>query len=247
MQTQVLKFNLKTTMKKVILLLAAIVLTLPLYSQDGGQRELAVIINMEGAAVYEHPGFDSQQQALIPTGAILVVEERIGTQEKLKLGEGFALTGEWVKPVGTEGYIFSSDLSSKRVSTGRNESGQPFIDLLGSLTREERKEELVATPAGEFPKVVVQRFYENGTQSLTYWDGCVDEVAEYRGLALNEVYHQLVSDHGLFMGDGSYEIPLFTEKVGNEWRFENPLGPTQGIVITLQEDGALVVSAYSCD
>lgn len=237
--------NLPLNMKKALFLLAALILAFPLYAQDLGEGKVMVVINMSGAKIYESPTFASPTLNVMPMGAILLVEERIGSEEEQQVGVGFSLSGEWIKSAGTEGFIFSSDLTSRRLKTGLNDHGMPFIDLLGDFTGEEKEKKQVETPGGEFPKVMIHRYYENGTYSYTAWDGCFDHVTEYRGLELHEVYHQLVSDYSLFMSDGSLEMPQFEGKSGNKLKFGS-IGASEDLTLELKEDGVVVVSSYDC-
>ena len=233
-------------MKKTFLLLFTLLLSHSLLGQDEKGKTEFSVINILGAKVYEQPTFASKVLTEIPIGGIIQPERSIETNEAFAIGKGFFLSGKWIKPMDINGFVFSSDLSSKKVETGTSDYGQEYINLLGELISEQSEEKKIKTEIGEFPQYCEYKYYENGKYSLTIWDGCFDHMTEYQNLTLNEVYHQMVSDYGLLMNGKDFLVPEFQEKAGNILKFEG-LDATQDLKIELKENGIFVVTSYSCD
>lgn len=208
-----------------------------LWSQSRDNRKELRVINLLGAKVYERPTFSSNILAELPVGDVLKVETSIETTEQFEVGAGFSFPGQWIKPQGIEGYIFSSDLTNKPLEIEISEQGGTYINLLGKLLSEKNEKEIVKTQNGEFPKHLEFKYYEYGTYSYTAWDGCFGHVTEYKNLSINEVYHQMVSDYG--------PVPAFQEKTGTIIKFESD-GATQDLKIEIRENGTMVVSSYDC-
>ena len=178
-------------------------------------------------------------------GENLIIETIIQTNEQMEIGNGFSLSGNWIKPENITGFVFSSDLSAKKVEIGKNEFEQTYINLLGKLIDEKDEKKLIITENGEFPKYFEYKYYENGTYSYTAWDGCFDHITEYKNLFLNEVYHQMVSDYYGIMSDNATWIPKFQVKEGNVIKFEGE-GATEDLKIELKENNSIAVSSYDC-
>tara|TARA_R100000935_G_scaffold56703_1_gene88963 strand:- start:571 stop:1176 length:606 start_codon:yes stop_codon:yes gene_type:complete len=200
---------------------------------------------MLGAKVYEKPTFNSKTLTELSIGKTVVIEQSIDTQERLYMGNGFSLKGHWIKPIGINGFVFSSDLTDKKAEIGKSKHGYTFINLLGSLKEKKEDKETIKTDQGDFPKFFEYKYYENGNYTYTSWDGCFDHVTEYKNLSLNEVYHQMVSDYGMMMNGDEFQVPMFKEKAGNTIKFEGE-GATQDLQIEIKENGTIVVSSYDC-
>ena len=110
------------------------------------------------------------------------------------------------------------------------------------------EEEIVKTNNGEFSKYSEYKYYENGTYTCTIWDDCFNHKYRYVNLALNEVYHQMLSDYcELFIAIDRSElyIPVFQEKTENILKFEC-YGASQDLQIELIDNQIFEVSSYDC-
>ena len=228
--------------------IALIIIVLFFNSNFGQNRENGTelcVINMLSAKVYEKPTFESKTLTELKVGENIITESVIQTDEQMEIGNGFSLSGNWIKPVNINGFVFSSDLSDKNVEIGKSKYGQTYINLLGNLTDKKEEKKLIKTENGEFPKYFEYKYYENGTYIYTAWDGCFDHKTEYKNLTLNEVYHQMVSDYGVLMNENEFWTPIFQEKSRNLIKFEGE-GATEDLKIELKENGKIIVSSYDC-
>jgi hypothetical protein len=236
---------LPTIMKNCIALIITILFFNSLFGQNLEIGTDLCVINMLGAKVYEKPTLESKILTELKVGENIIIENIVQTDEQMKIGNGFSLSGNWIKPMNINGFVFSSDLSNKNVEIGQNKYGQTYINLLGKLTDKKEEKKLVKTDNGEFPKYFEYKYYENGTYTYTAWDGCFDHITEYKNLKLNEVYHQMVSDYGGIMNVNEFWIPIFQEKSGNFIKFEGE-GATEDLKIEIKENGKIIVSSYDC-
>jgi uncharacterized protein YuzE len=232
-------------MKNCIALIITILFFNSLFGQNLEIGTDLCVINMLGAKVYEKPTLESKILTELKVGENIIIENIVQTDEQMKIGNGFSLSGNWIKPMNINGFVFSSDLSNKNVEIGQNKYGQTYINLLGKLTDKKEEKKLVKTDNGEFPKYFEYKYYENGTYTYTAWDGCFDHITEYKNLKLNEVYHQMVSDYGGIMNVNEFWIPIFQEKSGNFIKFEGE-GATEDLKIEIKENGKIIVSSYDC-
>ena len=203
------------------------------------------VINLLGAKVYEKPTFESKALTELKVGENLIIETIIQTDEQMEIGKGFSLSGNWIKPMNINGFVFSSDLSDKKVEIGKSKYGQTYINLLGKLTDKKEEEKLVKMDNGEFPQYFEYKYYENGTYTYSSFDGCFNHKTEYKNLTLSQVYHQMVSDYYGIMGDSETWIPVFQGRDGNIIKFEGE-GATEDLKIKIKENGILTVSSYDC-
>ena len=235
-------------MKNCITLIFTLLFFNSHFGQSPANKAELCVINMLGAKVYEKPTFDSKALTELKLGENIIIENIIQTNEQFEIGKGFYLTGNWIKPMNINGFLFSSDLTDKNVEIGKSEYGQTFINLLGKMTDKKEEKKLIATENGEFLKYFEYKYYVNGTYTYTAWDGCFDHITEYKNLTLNEVYHQMVSDYGMNMTDvngTSFWIPIFQEKSENFIKFEGE-GATEDLKIELKQNGIVIVSSYDC-
>lgn len=215
------------------------------FGQNNEKSHQLYVINILGATVYEKPTFDSKTLNHLPVGKTVVIEKSIDSQERLEIGNDFSLEGNWIKPKGIIGYVFSTDLTDIKAEIGRNEFGHTFIDLLGNLIEKKEDKKTIKTDQGEFPKYFEYKFYENGIYTQTSWDGCFDHNTKYKNLSLSEVYHQMVSDYGIMMNGNEFQVPMFVEKSGNTLKFEGE-GATEDLKIEIRDNCTIVVSSYDC-
>jgi hypothetical protein len=235
-------------MKNCIALIITILFFNSLFGQNLEIGTDLCVINMLGAKVYEKPTLESKILTELKVGENIIIENIVQTDEQMKIGNGFSLSGNWIKPMNINGFVFSSDLSNKNVEIGQNKYGQINVDLKGNLIDEKEEEKKIKTENGVFPKYFEYKYYENGTYTYKSWDGCFDHITEYKNLTISEVYHQMVSDYGINMSDingTSFWIPIFKEKSGNFIKFEGE-GATQDLKIELKENGNIIVSSYDC-
>ena len=237
---------LPTIMKRTFILLFTILFSNLILSQNQEKKNELCVINMLGAKVYEKPTFKSKNLTKLSVGESIIIEKQIETNESFIIGNGFALTGKWIKPKNINGFIFSSDLTNKRVEIGISKHGQTYINLLGNLINKKEEKKLIKTENGKFPKYFEYKFYENGNYTYTSWDGCFDHITKYKNLTINEVYHQMISDYGGLMNENEFWIPTFQESsIGNTLKFEGE-GATEDLKIEIKENGIIEVSSYDC-
>lgn len=213
----------------------------------GQQSENSIeffVINMEGAKVYEKPSFDSNPFFELKVGSKITSEHIIETNEEMKIDSHFSLSGNWVKPVGTSGYIFSSDLTSKNVEIVKSESGYIDVNLIGELISTKEEEKLIKTENGEYPQYLKYKYYKNATYKTSSWDGCNDYIIEYSNLSLNEVYHQMNSDYGVYLDE--FYAPELVKRNGNFLNFYVEIGAIEDLKLEIKENDVFIVSFYAC-
>jgi hypothetical protein len=221
-----------------------IILLILAFAESGFSQHVTVI-NSLGASVYVRPTFDSPTRAKFPLGESIRVEREIETKERYTVGEGFSFGGKWLKPVGMNGYVFSSDVTYRRVRISVTEYGNKELQLLGELLSEKEEVKMIRTENGEFPESTTTRVFEYGSEKGTYWDGCVDYSTEYTGLPIHEAYHQMVQEH-LTYPDGIMEIPRFTGKSRSTFTFEVQFGAIEDLKLFVSADDKVVMTYYVC-
>lgn len=234
---------MKPFLNKLIILLA-----LTSFSIQAQERPVEYrVINILGAKMYELPNLDAAPVSTIKFGASLTPDSIIPTTETRKIGENFSLSGNWVATGvnGSTGYVFSSDLSDRKIGIRTGAGGQERIDFMGDLVNETSETIQVKMEQGTFPKYVEIKRFENGTYKQTSWDGCFDHEMRFKGLNLNEVYHQMISEYGILMNGEDFQIPGFKERDGNQIKFETE-GASMDLQIELLEDDIIQVSSYDC-
>lgn len=200
---------------------------------------------MLGAKVYEKPTFESKILKVLKVGEFVITENRIKTDDQFKIGNGFSLTGDWIKLVDAKGFVFSSDLTDKNVEIGKSQYGQPYICLLGELNDEKKEQKLIKTKNGDFTKYFEYKYFDNGTYSSIAWDGCFNHKTEYKNLTLNEIYHQMISDYGGIINENEFWTPIYLEKSEDFIKFEGE-GATQDLKIEIKANGKIIVTSYDC-
>lgn len=225
------------------LILALLFINFTVGQKTVNKRELHVI-NALGAKVYEEPTFKSKTLAELPLGESIVLEKTIPTEKKLQVGNEFSLSGDWIKPEKISGFIFSSDLTDKKIEIIKTDD-RISINLLGKLTYKKKEKKLIKTESGEFSKYFEYKYYENGNYTYIAWDGCFDHITEYINLSLNEVYHQMVNDYRVQISDGKFQIPTIQEYSGKIIQFDVE-GAIEDLKIELKENGNITVSSYDC-
>lgn len=234
-----------STMKKKLVLATVFLLFNFSFGQILDHQNLWYVMNIKGTNVYEEPTFNSKILAVLSVGESILIEKSLGSNEHLTIANGFSLEGNWIKPEKIQGYIFSADLTDKELIVNQDINGQVFINLLGKLINEEEKEEVISTDNGEFVKYSESEYYENGSYTNTTWDGCFYHMTKYHNLSLNEVYYQMVSDHGTMTDENEFMFPIFQERSANTLKFEG-YGATEDLKIELLENGIILVSTYDC-
>lgn len=231
----------KTTNIIFILLLVNITL-----GQNLKEKNSLCVINIHGAKVYAKPNFDSKILTELPVGTNIITEKSINSQENLKIGKGFYLSGKWIKPTKIHGFVFSSDLTDKKVKIETNNHGRTVINLLGELKDQKEEKKPIKTENGTFPKYFEYKYYENGTYTYTAFDGCFNHLTEYKNLTLTEVYHQMISDYSAYSSETKkYWIPEPESIQENIIRFFE-IGATQNLKIEIRKNGTIVISSYDC-
>lgn len=233
-------------MKNTLTFIFTLLFITSLLGQNSENRNELRVINMLGAKVYEKPSFDSKTLSKLNIGEKIIIEKTIQTDEQFKIGNGFSLAGNWIKPLNINGFVFSSNFTDKKVKVGKSKHGNTFINLLGELIDKKEEKKLIKTENGEYPKYFEYKYYENGSYTYTAWDGCFDHITEYKNLTLSEVYHQMVSDYGGEMNENDFRIPKFQEVTGNFLKFNVLLGATEDLKIEIKENGVFIVSSYDC-
>lgn len=104
----------------------------------------------------------------------------------------------------------------------------------------------------ERPKSGLERTiteYANGTYVYTAYDGCFDHDYTFRKLALHEVYHQMINSYYGYSADGRRKLlqPMLIAKKDNVYTFTcGNSDAVQDLKLTVNKDGSLVISSYSC-
>lgn len=238
------KIRVTTMAKNFFNLIFMLIFVSSLLGQNQ-QNEGLCVINMTGAKVFEEPSFNSKELGVIPVGEVVIPEGFINTNEKFTTANQFSLTGHWIKPKDVDGFLFSSDLTSKDVEIQQNIHGQTSVNLLGKLIGQKEEKKMIMTDNGEFPQYVEYKYYENGTYTYSAWDGCFDHITEYKNLTFTEVYHQMVSDYGALINETDFWIPTYQGQSGNTIRFAGD-GATEDLKIELKDNGTIIVASYDC-
>ena len=211
------------------------------------------VVALTGAALHAQPSFTSKLVRRLPLAGVVQAQQTIASQEGQRIGPGLVLPGEWVKvttPAYT-GYVFSADLTTKKPVLKKSRSGLAYIDLLGPpQSRPRAKQPLTATtgkrPVGATTTEVTE--YAHGTYTMTASDGCFTHDYVFRHLALNEVYHQLISAYAGYEGTHLRQPKLIGKK-GTVYTFSCGFGDTdaaQQLQLTRHPDGTYSISSYDC-
>jgi len=107
-------------MKNFITLIITVLFFNSIFGQNLENKTELCVINMLGAKVYEKPTLESKTLTELKVGENIIIENIIQTEEQMKIGDGFSLNGNWIKPMNINGFVFSSDLSEKNVEIGKS-------------------------------------------------------------------------------------------------------------------------------
>ena len=80
------------------------------------------------------------------------------------------------------------------------------------------------------------------------FDGCFAHAYAFRQLALNEVYHHLISSYAGLEGQ-TLRQPKLVSRKGNVYTFSCGFGDrdaAQQLQLTVQKNGTLLISSYDC-
>ncbi len=209
------------------------------------------VVAIVGADLHETPSFTSKVARRLPLGVAVQAQQTVVSNEVKRVGPGLALPGDWVKvttPAYT-GYLFSSDLTTRRPTIRKTHDGMPYIDLLGTLKSSRSEKELVKAKSrpGEYALKDITE-YANATYTMTSFDSCFDHQYTFRQLALNEVYHHMISQYAGYEAKKIIQPRLLSRK-GNVYTFSCGLdgdSATQELQLTIHKNGTLVISAYDC-
>ena len=100
-------------MKNCLTLIFTILFINSIFGQNPENKTELCVINMLGAKVYEKPTFQSKMLTELKVGKTIIIEKIIQTEEQIEIGNGFSLSGNWIKPMNISGFVFSSDLSKR--------------------------------------------------------------------------------------------------------------------------------------
>lgn len=240
-------------MKKMLygLLLCTVLGAFPVQAAQPGTT--FYVVALTGAELHEQPSFTSKLLRRLPLGGVVQAQQTIASHEGQRIGAGLVLPGAWVKattPAYT-GYVFSAELTTRRPVLKKSRSGMAYIDLLGAQKSSPRAKQPLASTTG---KRAVDKTstevteYANGTYTTTASDGCFTHKYAFRHLALNEVYHQLISAYAGYEGT-QLRRPKLLGKKGNVYTFTCGFGDTdaaQQLQLTIHPDGHFSISSYDC-
>ena len=238
-------------MKKILfgLLLSAV---LGASTPDTAKPETTLyVVALTGADLYAAPSFTAKVARRLPLGAVVNVRQTVASDDVKRIGAGLALPGDWLKittPAYT-GYLFSSDLSPRKPALKKNHHGMPYIDFLGpqKSSRTEKEPVTAKSRAGEYALKDITE-YANATVTMTSFDSCFDHEYAFQRLALNEVYHHMISHYAGYEGQKLMQPRLLSKK-GNVYTFTCGYGEsdaTQELHLTIHKNGTLVISSFDC-
>lgn len=211
------------------------------------------VLTLAGADLHTKPSFSAPIVRQLPLGSFVQAQQTIASPDVERIGAGLVLPGDWVQvttPAYT-GYLFSADLTSRRPVVKKSHSGMSYIDLLGVKKSSHSKKQ----PAASSPKNgpvegatldIIE--YANGTYTLTTFDGCFTHEYTFRQLALNEVYHHMISSYAGYEGKQLRQPKLVARK-GNVYTFTCGFGDsdaTQELQLTVHKNGTISISSYDC-
>ena len=211
------------------------------------------VIALTGSDVHAQPSFAAKVVRRLPLGAGVQARQTIASTEVQRIGADLALPGNWIKvttPAYT-GYLFSADLTARKPVVKKSHHGMAYIDLLGAKKSSRTEKEKVAAgpniPPGAYATKDITE-YANGTATTTSFDGCFAHAYAFRQLALNEVYHHLISSYAGLEGQ-TLRQPKLVSRKGNVYTFSCGFGESdaaQELQLTVQRNGTFVISSYDC-
>jgi hypothetical protein len=211
------------------------------------------VLAIAGAELHAKPSFTSTIVRRLPLGSFVQAQQTIASPDVERIGAGFALTGDWVKvttPAYT-GYLFSANLTTRRPAVKKSRGGMPYIDLLGAKKSSRTAKQPAASGAknGPVEQATLEIIeYANGTYTMTTFDGCFTHEYTFRQLALNEVYHHMISSYAGYEGKQLRQPKLVSRK-GNVYTFTCGFGDSdaaQELQLTIHKNGTISISSYDC-
>ncbi|UOQ67167.1 hypothetical protein [Hymenobacter volaticus] len=214
------------------------------------------VINLTGAELHEQPSFKSKTVRKVPLGSAVDAQQLIASDDVKPVGTGLALPGDWIKVATPQytGYVFSSDVTKIKPKIKKAHDGMLYVDLLGPKRSDRTEKHRVASGDKNAPAdYVIDEIteYANSTYTTTAYDGCFDHTYVFRRLALNEVYHHMISSYSGYSGYSSKKLmqPKLLSKKGNVYTFTCGFGDTdaaQELKLTVNKNGSITISSYSC-
>jgi hypothetical protein len=211
------------------------------------------VVALAGANLHAKPSFTAPIVRRFPLGSFVQAQQTIASPDVERVGADLVLPGDWVQvttPAYT-GYLFSADLTSRRPAVKKSRSGMPYIDLLGVKKSSRPKKQPAASGAknGSVEQATLEIIeYANGTYTMTAFDGCFTHEYTFRQLALNEVYHHMISSYAGYEGKQIRQPKLVSRK-GNVYTFTCGFGDsdaTQELQLTVHKNGTISISSYDC-
>jgi hypothetical protein len=216
-------------------------------------RPIFYVVALTGAELHAQPSFTSKLVRRLPLGGVVQAQQTLALHEVQRIGAGLSLPGDWVKvttPAYT-GYVFSADLTTRRPVLKKSRSGMPYIDLLGAKKSSHLGKQRPASDTRNHfvdDTTTNRTEYVNGTYTTTASDGCFTHEYAFRHLALNEVYHQLISSYAGYEGPHLRQ-PKLLARNGNVYTFTCGFGDTdatQQLQLTIHPNGTFSISSYDC-
>lgn len=213
------------------------------------QEKSLTVLNILGASVYADPSFDSQKIMLLDFGEEIRGVEKESKSAVINFENTIGLEGKWFQillgDIAT-GYIFSTEVTEKKISFSENENGIRKWEVMGLEHTKKIENKMVTVDGIDFPYKLITIEYENGIYTLEVFDGCFDHKYLLQNLTVSESFHAV--NHLYFENIGQNVrplIPRILESGNHKWLFDG-YAPTSNLTLTNLGQNQFLIESYDC-
>lgn len=215
------------------------------------QEKSLTVLNILGASVYAEPSFESQKIIHLDFGEEIRGVEKESKSAVQNFENAIGLEGIWFQVLFGDfdtGYIFSTEVTEKKISFSENEYGIRTWEVLGLELTKNNETKMVTVDGKDFPYKLVTIEYENGIYTVEIFDGCFDHKYRLQNFTSSEAFHAV--NHLYFESTGQKNshqiIPRILESGKDKWLFEG-YPPTSDLTLTNLGQNQFLIESYDCD
>lgn len=218
------------------------------YSNANSNSNNYVVINPQGAKVFEQPRFDAKVVAYLNFGDLVLKSESIVSKDLLLVANNIRLPGNWIviNTENTKSYIFSAHLSNRKSIIRIDDNVVKSYNLKGLLLGSSTN--IITQPkasGGTLKTTTKEEEFENALRKEIFTD-CLFVTINYESADLNELYFEVIHNFISVSQDGQLQLPVNNSQVYNLISFDS-IASIEDLKITISGEEGSLISYYSCD